>query len=291
MNIEIKPKVSVICVTYKHEMFIRDAIDSFIMQKTDFPIEILIGDDASPDNTAEIVSEYADRFPEKIIPVLHKKNLGALENLNSLISIAKGEYFTLCDGDDYWIDSKKLQKQADFLDQNPDFSLCFHPVKQVFVDNSQPTCIIDPFSFFDYSVAERNYFTIRELLAINFIASLSVMYRWQIGKGLPKWMLQHKIGDLPIHLLHASTGKIGIINEVMGVYRKHDQGFWWDHNSLEHKKTYLEDYYHLMSDVNTHLEFKFNDFFQPILSGILTELIKMRKEETNKNVNFFNKPW
>jgi len=193
MRNKIKPKVSILCITYKHESFIRDTLNAFITQETDFPFEILIGDDASPDKTGEIVAEYANLFPAKIIPVLRKKNIGALRNLNHLISIADGDYFAYCEGDDYWSDNKKLQKQADFLDENPDCTLCFHPVHQVFVDNSQPISIIDPFSFFDFSFTDRNYFTMKELLSINFIASLSVMYRWQLGKSLPKWMLNHKM--------------------------------------------------------------------------------------------------
>lgn len=115
------PVVSIIMVTYNHEKYIRQALDSVIMQKTDFPFELLVGDDASSDHTPEIIKEYAKRYPELIIPVLRKKNIGNLANGIDLKKRSRGKYIAHLDGDDSWCNSSKLQIQYNFLEKHPEF--------------------------------------------------------------------------------------------------------------------------------------------------------------------------
>jgi len=118
-------KVSVLMPTYNHELFIAQAIESFLTQQCDFEVELLIGNDASSDNTLNIAKGFAEKFPEKIILVNHKKNIGLIRNYKSLINIAKGEYFAILESDDYWTDKLKLQKQVNFLDSHPSYGLSF----------------------------------------------------------------------------------------------------------------------------------------------------------------------
>lgn len=118
--------VSVIVLTYNHKRYIRNALDSILMQKTDFFYEILVGDDASLDGTDEIVSQYAALHPDKLKAFIRLENLGATKNLYDLFKQAKGKYIANCEGDDYWCDPLKLQKQVDFLERNPEYSGCTH---------------------------------------------------------------------------------------------------------------------------------------------------------------------
>ena len=122
-------KVSVLCATFNHEDYLRQTLDSFIAQKTDFPFEVLVNDDASTDSTAEILREYSERYPEIIRPFYQEQNLYSRRmNVYDLVFFpaARGKYIALCEGDDYWNDPEKLQRQADWLDTHPDYSACVH---------------------------------------------------------------------------------------------------------------------------------------------------------------------
>ena len=110
--------VSVCMITYNHENYIKETIEGVLMQKTNFPIELIIGEDCSTDNTRKIVLEYADKYPNIIRPLLPEKNLGMMNNFIETMQTATGKYIALCEGDDYWTDPYKLQKQVDFLEAN-----------------------------------------------------------------------------------------------------------------------------------------------------------------------------
>ncbi|MBC7892171.1 MAG: glycosyltransferase, partial [Sphingobacteriaceae bacterium] len=120
------PKVSIYCITYNHGPYIAQALGGFLAQQTNFPFEIVVGDDASLDDTQAVLRDYQARFPEKIRLLLHEKNRGAIHNFIDVYHACQGEYMATCEGDDYWTDPLKLQKQADFLDAHPDFSMVFH---------------------------------------------------------------------------------------------------------------------------------------------------------------------
>ena len=126
-----QPLVSICCLTYNHAPFIRQCLDGFLMQITDFPIEILIHDDASTDGTDAIIQEYAEKYPDLFFPLFEKENQFS-KGKSSVMDIeynytrAKGKYIAYCEGDDYWTDPMKLQRQVDFLEANPEYSVCFH---------------------------------------------------------------------------------------------------------------------------------------------------------------------
>ncbi|WP_049946052.1 glycosyltransferase [Butyrivibrio sp. WCD2001] len=118
-------KVSVVMVTYNHEKYIRRAIDSIMRQNVNFDFEVLVGEDCSKDGTAIIVKEYADKYPDVIIPFLRDRNMGMTKNELDIIVRTRGEYIAFLEGDDYWIDDNKLQKQVDFLDAHCECEACF----------------------------------------------------------------------------------------------------------------------------------------------------------------------
>lgn len=222
-NKSSKPRVSILCLTFNHKKYIRKALDSFLMQKTDFDYEILVNDDASNDGTTEILREYKKNYPDKIILNIQKENQYSLGKRNMiaryLLPKAKGEYIALCEGDDYWTDEKKLQKQVDFLDKNRDYSVCFHPVRVFFEDGGQE----------DYTFPGSRVLggcDVETLLHNNFIQTNSVMYRAQ-KYDFKKMARDITPVDWYLHLYHAQFGNIGMIDEVMSDYRRHSAGIWW----------------------------------------------------------------
>ncbi len=130
------PLVSVRLVTYNHEKWIAQCLESILMQRTDFPFEVIVGEDCSTDGTLEIVLAYAERHPDKIRVLPAEANLGAMTNSYRVQQACRGKYHAMIEGDDYWIDPLKLQKQVDFMEANPDMTLCFHNV--FVVNDGQP---------------------------------------------------------------------------------------------------------------------------------------------------------
>ena len=151
-----KPLVSICSITYNHAPYIRQCLDGMLMQQTDFTFEIIINDDCSTDGTTEIIREYAERYPEIVKPVFHEENQYQ-KGVRGMFATfvfpkAKGKYIALCEGDDYWIDPLKLQKQVDFLEANPNYSVCFHRCNSFYqVDKKYgkilPEGFDKPFSF------------------------------------------------------------------------------------------------------------------------------------------------
>lgn len=218
-------KLSICCITYNHGKFIRQALEGFVNQKTNFDYEVLIHDDASTDDTQSVIKEFSQKYPDIIKPILQTENQFSkgidVDRVYNFPRIS-GEYVAMCEGDDYWTDENKLQKQVDFLDSHHDYNICFHPVKVIWEDNESKTKIYpSPFRRF-----YKTTLTLSDLLKRTFIQTNSVVYRWQL-KGhedlLPDNVLP---GDYFIHLLNAKDGKIGFLPEVMSVYRKHDGGVW-----------------------------------------------------------------
>jgi glycosyltransferase involved in cell wall biosynthesis len=238
-----KPLVSICCITYNHEKYIEDAINGFLMQKVDFPIEIIISDDKSTDKTREIIEKYAKKNPEIFKLFFHKKNLGAIPNFFDNINRATGKYIAVCEGDDYWTDPRKLQKQVDFMEKHPDYSVCFHPVEVIYEDGSKRDNYIYP------SADGKKNWTLNELLRWNFIQTNSVMYRRL--KAYDYSVKNITPGDWYMHIYHAKSGKIGFINETMSVYRRTGNGVFTKSldNSARHYLEYLVDYLNFRSEL------------------------------------------
>lgn len=213
-----KPRVSIVSISYNQELYIEQALRSFVEQKTNFAFEVIIADDCSTDNTPRIIERYAKKFPDIIKPVLRSENVGVQRNLIDALKRASGEYIALCEGDDYWSDSRKLQMQYDFLSTHCEYSLCFHPVEVVY-ENHEKESEIYP------TINDAERFTVKALLDQNFIQTNSVMYRREQYEDIPTDILPL---DWYLHLYHAKGGKIGFLNKVMSVYRRHPGGIWWD---------------------------------------------------------------
>ena len=217
--------VTIRCITFNHACYIRQCLEGFLMQKTSFKYEILIHDDASTDGTREIIEEYAYQYPDIIIPLYESENqyskYGHLMVVRRLMdSKIRGKYTALCEGDDYWIDEKKLQKQVDFLESHPQHSMCFHQTMRHFENSNQPDELYYP------DLEDRDY-TGLEMYETCRPAEVSVVMRSDIYKSdVYKRFVDAELsfGDLPIFLTCAHCGLVYAMTDVMAVYRKHPSG-------------------------------------------------------------------
>ena len=249
-------KVSVLIITYNQKKFIRKAIDSALAQKTTFPIEILVGDDFSSDGTREIIQEYERAHPGLVIGVLHPRNMGKNGGINFLdtLKLAKGEYYALMDGDDYWTDPLKLQKQADFLDAHPDYSTVFNNALITYEDGAPSHLLNGP--------DMKPFYTVDDLIGeseIWFMATSSTMYRNNI-KEYPTWFRESSSGDIPRLILKAKLGKIGYISDVMSVYRKNRAGASFHDN--ERDETFLRNRIQMYRDINRELDYRYDSILR-----------------------------
>ena len=212
-----RPKVSVLIITYNHESFIADALESALAQETDFEYEIVVGDDHSTDRTWEIVTRYADRHPDVLRAVRNDVNIGPHPNFTRSRGRTRGEYLALLDGDDYWTSPHKLQRQVDQLDRRADQTLVFHPVEVL--DGRRRTW---------YPPGRRSEYDLGDLMKGNFIATGSVVCRNRPEVEYPRWYDQSRVmpGDWAFFCLNARHGDIGYIDTPMSVYRRHDSGVW-----------------------------------------------------------------
>ncbi len=210
-------KVSVAMITYNHEKFIAQAIESVLIQEVDFDYEIVIGEDCSLDKTGEIVRIYQQRHPDKIRVLAREKNLGMQYNFVDTLQSCTGQYVGLLEGDDYWTSPHKLQKQVDFLDENSDFAICFHNAVSVWENGERPSTLLCPDD-------QKEVSNLDDIICGNFIPALTAMFRNNLFGEFPDWFYTLKFGDWPLHILNAQYGKIGYINEKMGVYRIHEGG-------------------------------------------------------------------
>jgi glycosyltransferase involved in cell wall biosynthesis len=213
------PLVSVIMITYKHEAFIAEAIDGVLMQECDFEVELIIADDSSPDKTSLIVSKYIETHPKGhwIKYTRHKHNKGMMPNFIWALEQAKGKYIALCEGDDYWIDSSKLNIQIDFLENQADYSAIMHQLKLNFQDENQKS------EKYNGSNFDRNC-SVQDVLNFSLDGTASLVFRNSLLTTPLDMLLKFKNGDTFLFLLLALGGNIKYLSRTMGVYRKHDGG-------------------------------------------------------------------
>lgn len=214
------PKLSVCMITYNQEAYISLAIESVLMQRAGFDVELVIGEDCSTDRTREIVDDYAGEHPDVIRVLPSEKNLGGFANLVRTLAACQGEYIALLEGDDFWTAPDKLQKQVDFLDKHPDYALCFHNALVLYQDGSR-----DSHPYHSKPVQETS--TIEDLLGSrNFIPTCTVIFRRDCFDGFPEWAKTLRITDWLLHVLVSRHGKIRYMDEVMASYRIHPGGLW-----------------------------------------------------------------
>jgi glycosyltransferase involved in cell wall biosynthesis len=253
-------KLSVVVITYNHERFIAQALDSILAQRVNFDYEIVVGEDCSTDSTRDILMDFHRRYPGRIVPLLRQHNLGAMPNFEAAIAACRGQYLAFLEGDDYWACEDKLQRQVDFLDTHPDFAICCHPVR--FLDETS-SAKADEFRFLPAGP-----YTLEDLLKGNFVMTCSTVLRRDLIPPLPRWFSKMKLGDWPLFALVAQHGKIELMDGVMAVYRMHSGSTW---SSLP-STTRLWEGARMLRVLDKHLGFRYSDVIRETIARPYLEL-------------------
>jgi glycosyltransferase involved in cell wall biosynthesis len=202
------PLVSVHIITYNQESYVARAIAGALQQQTDFPLEILVGEDCSQDGTRDIVLGYQREHPERIRVITSERNVGALENSNRVLRVCRGKYIAICDGDDYWTDPHKLQKQVDFLEAHPEYGMCCHDV-DVVCDGVARVCT--------FAESPQGTFSFEDAVKRHFIPTASLVWRHELMPAIPPWLKGCVSVDLFLELLLLDRKHGYYMHETMAI--------------------------------------------------------------------------
>jgi glycosyltransferase involved in cell wall biosynthesis len=234
------------------------------MQQVNFPIELIIGEDCSTDGTRKIVMEYARKYPDIIRPLLPDSNLGMMKNFIETMQAATGKYIALCEGDDYWTDPYKLQKQVDFLEANPEYSFCFHD-NIILNQKTGEKRIRTGERQIDRSV------DLKSIILEKNMATATLVFRNIIDwSNIPEWFSQIGQGDYGLVVLLAEKGFGQFLPDVMSVYRIHDGGVWSGNKQRS---------YHINEDIKFY-NFLYDYFSQPHIR----KAIKLKRSKSYQNL-------
>jgi len=293
-------KVSINCITYNHENYVEDAIQSFLMQKTNFKYEVLIHDDASTDSTADIIRNYQKKYPDIIKPILQNENQFSkgVKQLDYIYNYkrAKGKYIAICEGDDYWKDPYKLQKQVDYMESNPSCTLCTHAVDSIDSQSGEIIKLIRPSNSNDSIDISRFI-----LGGGMFIGTNSILYRKEVLENPPKWYFDAPVGDYPLQIFLASKGDVYYIDKSMSVYRHNVPGSWSNRVYFSERRiNHFREICKMLDAINEYTNYKYkkeieirkkNNLKDVILYGcnILLQNGRIDMMTTGKFKKFYNK--
>jgi glycosyltransferase involved in cell wall biosynthesis len=259
---QARTKVTVLVTTYNHEKFIVQALESVLMQRTNFDYDVVVIEDCSTDSTRDTVIDFQRAYPGKIKIILSEKNRCDNANFCKAYLESSSQYVALLDGDDFWTSPHKLQRQADFLDTNPESAMCFHNATVFYEDRSREPWYRNP-------VDQKAISTLEDLWACNFIAGCSPMLRRDLFDEFPSWYADTGIpGDWPLYLLSTQHGNIGYIDEVMGAYRIHSRGLWSSLNETQKLERLIEFY----EAMNRNLRFRYDAIVTRMISKCHVQL-------------------
>ncbi len=260
--------VSACIITYNQEKYIEQCLQGAVEQKVNFSYEIIIGDDYSTDRTGEIIQRYSAQYPGLIKYFRREKNLGMNKNWIETIKNCSGRYIAICEGDDYWTDPNKLQKQVDFLDSHSKFSLSFHNALIVYENGNNQTI---PFCDPDQKATS----ALPDIIKKNFIPTASILFRKANVESIPGWFDKIKMADWALHILNARHGKLGYLNEIMSVYRIHDNGIWTSLSEEDNINAKIE----FFQKINDYLNYKYDEHISINLRSLRERLARIIKNE------------
>ncbi len=233
--------VSVGCMVYNHEKYLRKCLDGFIMQKTSFKFEVIVHDDASTDRSPDIIREYASKYPNIIKPIMQTENQyskGIKINKTYIFPRVRGKYYAVCEGDDYWCDKNKLQRQVDAMEQNPDCHLCIHRVHAVKENGENTELFFPPFELEEGTLSTKRYM---EIIGKCYAFQASSFFRRtdDMKKYLdnpPEFAKAADVGDEPSLLYFGSMGSVIYLADDMSCYRMQSIGSWNESQKKNKKK-------------------------------------------------------
>lgn len=269
--------VSICCTAYNHQDFIGDAIEGFLIQKTNFPIEIIIHDDASSDSTPKIIETFRKKYPDIIKPIYQTENQyskGRKISADIIWPRASGKYIAVCEGDDFWLDPEKIQKQVDYMERNPECSMCFHGAKAIIFDSSLTDRLIRPYK-------KNRVVDIEDLIVGGggFFPTASLLFRRDLINDLPEFVIQSSVGDFPMALFLASQGTIYYMDEIMSVYRYRFPGSWTSRNSnFDANIRNLENDIFVLESINKYTNFSYDEIISKVILDRLIDISELKGE-------------
>lgn len=222
------PRVSVLLTTFEHERYVGEAIAS-VLEQTGVSFELIVGDDASGDGTRGVIERMAEAHPRIMRPILRDDNCGGARLFEQMIAASTGELIAYLDGDDYWTDPRKLERQVAYMDAHPECSMCFHDVWKVYEDSDQPAV-----RYFTPPPpgGEPVRVTVEQMFEANFVPSCAPVTRRAVLDPLPDWYFDLPWGDWPLPLLALRHGELVFLDLNMGVYRIHERGSYNGQDAL-----------------------------------------------------------
>lgn len=262
---EAPVKVSILVCSYNHERFIKHTLQSIIDQKTNYSYEIIVADDASTDRTQQIIREFKKKHPDIMKKtILRTKNVGIGSNYYEALCLAEGEYLAICDGDDYWVDDEKLEKQISFLEANKEYTVAcadfrIHEVGKPDDEDTEYNIT----KYLRGSCGIKKKYTIHDLVFSRFIASCTMVLRWKLKNRVPEFLKEYRVIDFPLSLIHASCGFIKVFPEVMSVYNVHPKSI-----SNSAHATVLNDSIRLMAELNQFLGYRITALYNEYMNSL-----------------------
>ena len=272
-------KLSVVVTSYNHEKYIAQCLESILSQKGDFEMEVIIGDDASTDNTRQIAEQFQAQHPEIVTLLPPDKNLGISKNLKRCLDACTGDYIAICEGDDYWTDTYKLQKQKEFLEEHDECSMCFSAFFILF----EETAILELHR--DQSFLKHDFFTTEDLIERNSIGNFSCcMYRKSVVEKIPREIFEITIADWMFNMACGQFGKIGFIRDWMSVYRKHALGAWAGRSVIENNKKLI----HLIDQYNEFFGHKYDTLFKKTKAQVGSSIARLQANPDSEKFMSWN---
>ena len=254
--------VSIICTTYNQEKFISDALNGFLNQKTSFKYEIIVHDDASTDKTAQIIQTFVMQYPNLIKPIFQKENIYSRSPrlcIPYAVNEAQGKYLALCEGDDYWIDPYKLQKQVDFLESNPNVSVCVHSANAIDAETGESIRLI-------CRSKENRIYSVKEVIAGGggLFPTNSMCFRHEFFSNLPDFYFRAPVGDYPLMIHLALQGDVYYMKDTMSVYRQNVPGSWSNkaHSTQDRKYEHIQEISNMFDEINQYTNYKYQDVIE-----------------------------
>lgn len=294
--------VTVVCITYKHEEFIAQALDSFLMQKTNFKFKVFVGEDHGPDGTADIVRDYARRYPDIIVPFLREENMGAQRNLVDLCQHATSPYIAFCEGDDYWTDEYKLQKQVDYMEAHSEVRMCGMETRidapedwhlRSWYQKTESGELILPNSIPGFKVKQS--YSASDVISTTISHTSTHFYRWNYDLEIPEWYFEGIFGDTPMVLLQIGMTEMSFLPEVVSVYRINEGSIFFDKVREQHFLRTRIDYVRYLTGLREYVQEHFEDYpITTIENRIKLEAanylrVLVNREDTDAIADFFAK--
>jgi glycosyltransferase involved in cell wall biosynthesis len=239
-------------------------------------MEIILGDDCSTDKTGQVLDEYQNKYPEVFKKLYNEKNLGITQNLKRCLNACTGKYIAICEGDDYWTNDHKIQRQIQLLEAHPQYSMCFTAITLYNQQEEKYTPFSDQVNF------PRDELTIEDLINVNYIGNFSCcMYRNSVVQKLPESLYNMFTVDWMFNMACSEMGKVGFIRESLSVYRKHTNGAWAGKSDFDQVSELID----LTKQYNAYFEYRYNDLFQKNLTG-LKDWLDAKDSKTKKPKRF-----